>query len=213
MRDETLTSGAPPLKDECRRRFEPAVDAVRRLIEQEGRKPLLIAIDGKCGSGKTTLGFYLKRRFDANLFHMDDFFLQDSQRTEERLAETGGNVDYERFREEVLKPLLDGAPVCYRPFDCAVRSFREEELIFPAAVNIVEGSYSMHPYFGEPYDLKIFVDIDDENQIYNIRRRSGEQKLELFRKLWIPKETAYFKKFRIRENSDLIIRGYEELHL
>ena len=71
----------------------------------------------------------------------------------------------------------------------------------------------MHPYFGEPYDLKIFVDIDDENQIYNIRRRSGEQKLELFRKLWIPKETAYFKKFGIRENSDLIIRGYEELHL
>ena len=107
MRDETLASGAPPLKDECRRRFEPAVAAVGRLMEQEGRKPLLIAIDGKCGSGKTTLGFYLKRQFDANLFHMDDFFLQDSQRTEERLAETGGNVDYERFREEVLKSLLD----------------------------------------------------------------------------------------------------------
>ena len=40
-------------------------------------------------------------QFDCNLFHMDDFFLRMEQRTPDRMKETGGNVDYERFYETV----------------------------------------------------------------------------------------------------------------
>ena len=66
------------LKSHCRERFEPAVDAIRQLLEEKkgSDEPLLAAIDGRCGSGKTTLGEYLKQVFDCNLFRMDDFFLQ-----------------------------------------------------------------------------------------------------------------------------------------
>ena len=63
---------------------------------------LLIAIDGMCGSGKTTLGQLLQSVYDCNLFHMDDFFLRPEQRTPERMAQVGGNVDYERFQKEIL---------------------------------------------------------------------------------------------------------------
>ena len=96
------------LKSHCRERFEPAVDAIRQLLEEKkgSDEPLLAAIDGRCGSGKTTLGEYLKQIFDCNLFRMDDFFLRMEQRTPERLREVGGNVDYERFEETVLRPLL-----------------------------------------------------------------------------------------------------------
>ena len=38
---------------------------------------------------------------------MDDFFLRPEQRTEERLKEVGGNVDRERFLEEVARPLTN----------------------------------------------------------------------------------------------------------
>lgn len=57
-------------------RFEPAVDAINERLKQQkaDKSPLLVAIDGRCGSGKTTLGFYLQELFDCNLFHMDDFF-------------------------------------------------------------------------------------------------------------------------------------------
>lgn len=34
---------------------------------------LLIAIDGRCGSGKSTLGAYLQQKMHGNLLHMDDF--------------------------------------------------------------------------------------------------------------------------------------------
>ena len=58
---------------------------------------LLIAIDGRCGSGKSTLGAYLQQKMHGNLLHMDDFYLRPEQRTPKRREEPGGNVDRERF--------------------------------------------------------------------------------------------------------------------
>ena len=51
------------LKARCKERFEPVVQAIRQLQkEKEGLdEPLIVAIDGRCGSGKTTLGEYLEQ--------------------------------------------------------------------------------------------------------------------------------------------------------
>ena len=49
---------------------------------------------------------------------MDDFFLRPEQRTLKRLAEPGGNVDWERFLSEVLVPVRQGKAAVYRPYDC-----------------------------------------------------------------------------------------------
>ena len=55
------------LKAHCKERFEPVVQAVRQLLEEKSgsEETLLVAIDGRCGSGKTTLGKYLKQIFDC----------------------------------------------------------------------------------------------------------------------------------------------------
>lgn len=53
-------------------------------------KQVVIAIDGMCGAGKSTIAQMLHDKLGGNLFHMDDFFLQPYQRTSERLAEIGG---------------------------------------------------------------------------------------------------------------------------
>lgn len=185
------------MKEGCERRFEAALKEVDRLLEQSDKEVLLVVIDGKCGSGKTTLGYYMQKVYDCNLFHMDDFFLQNDQRTPERLSEVGGNVDYERFNGEVLIPIIKGLDVEYRPFNCQKRVIQEESIIKHKRLNIIEGSYSMHPYFGDVYDVGIFMDIDDQQQINNIRKRNGEEKLMQFKKEWIPKENAYFEKFDI----------------
>lgn len=193
------------IKGSCIKRFAPAVAAVRELAADKSKECILIAIDGKCASGKSTLGYYLKNEFDANLFHMDDFFLQKHQRTPERLAEVGGNVDYERFKVEVLEPVKNSQPVEYCVFDCGKLEITESRTVEPKRINIIEGSYSQHPYFGEPYDLLIFTEIDREHQLENIRKRNGEQKLKNFVERWIPKEEAYFEKFGVKEKSDVII--------
>ncbi|MEK3909347.1 P-loop NTPase fold protein [Oceanobacillus sp. FSL W7-1309] len=63
-------------------------------------KATSIAIDGRCGSGKTSLAEMLKQEFDMNVFHMDDFFLPFEMKTKERLSESGGNVHYELFKRK-----------------------------------------------------------------------------------------------------------------
>ena len=40
---------------------------------------LIVAIDGRCGSGKTTLAAELKRVYPCELIHTDDFFLRPEQ--------------------------------------------------------------------------------------------------------------------------------------
>ena len=87
------------------------------VLLQNGRA--IIAIEGGSASGKTTLSEILKQVYDCNVFHMDDFFLPADKRTQERLSQTGGNVDRERFFDEVLKPLSENREVLYKRFDCS----------------------------------------------------------------------------------------------
>lgn len=191
------------LRPHCRKRFEPAVSAVKKLIEDKKNsdEPLLVAIDGRCGSGKTTLGEYMKQIFDCNLFRMDDFFLRMEQRTPERLSEIGGNVDYERFEETVLRPILDKKEISYQPFSCQKWELLEPYPVLYKRLNIIEGSYSMHPYFKNPYHVRIFLNISPEDQLANIKKRNGLEKAEQFKSLWIPKEEAYFARFHVMDDA------------
>ena len=151
---------------------------------------VIIAIDGKCTSGKTTLAAKLAEIYDCNVFHMDDFFLRPEQRTPERFAEVGGNVDYERFKVEVLNPLKAGQPFSYRPFDCAAFTLADPVCVTPKNLNIIEGTYSHHPYFGESYDLKILLTVDEETQRQRILERPAFLHKRFF-EAWIPMENQY----------------------
>ena len=78
-------------------KLEAVVKQIDGLLTQKDL--IIVAIDGKCTSGKTTLASKLEQIYDCNVFHMDDFFLRPEQRTRSRFAGVGGNVDYERFQE------------------------------------------------------------------------------------------------------------------
>ena len=126
--------------------FAPLFKRIEELLQD--KEQVTIAIDGNCASGKSTLAALLKSMYDCNVFAMDDFFLQPFQRTPKRYEQPGGNVDYERFQEEVLNPLLKGEPFSYRQFDCMTMAFKEEKVnVSPRSLQVIEGAYSLHPYF------------------------------------------------------------------
>lgn len=174
---------------------------IDRLLSEKER--IIIAIDGRCTSGKTTLAGALAESRDCSVFHMDDFFLRPEQRTPERFSQTGGNVDYERFLDEVLIPLKAGKPFSYRPFGCSTFTLSEPVPVIPKGVNIVEGTYSLHPYFGDVYDLKVLLTVTPELQKQRILERPAFLHQRFFRE-WIPMEEQYFRGFGIRETCDLI---------
>ena len=178
-------------------RVREHIDNVLSRSEQ-----VLVAIDGNCTAGKTTLARALEAVYDCNVFHMDDFFLRPEQRTPDRLAQPGGNVDYERFREEVLLPLAAGKTVCYRPYDCHSRTLKEPVTVFPRPLTIIEGTYSRHPFFGSPYALTIFLRVPEQLQRQRIGLRPEAVQQRFFTE-WIPMEQQYFDAFSIRQTSDL----------
>jgi uridine kinase len=174
------------------------------MNNRDSKDVIIVAIDGNCGAGKSRLAWLLGKVYDCNIFHMDDFFLRPSQRTRKRLYETGGNVDYERFLEEVIKGIHSGEKFQYRAYNCETNTFDEPVTVLPSRLNIIEGSYSMHPKLINNYDLKIFLQISEQEQINRISNRNGSKMLKKFINEWIPKENKYFEKMKIKEQSDLI---------
>lgn len=169
-----------------------------------GKVPFLIAIDGRCGAGKTTFAAFLQEKSGWDVVHLDHFFLRPEQRTKERLAAPGGNIDYERFLEEVLIPMKKGAEeIVYRPFDCHRQEMTEPVRITPAKICLVEGSYSCHPALWDGYDLHVFLTIGAEEQRRRILRRNGPESAEIFRERWIPMEENYFAAYRVEERCEL----------
>lgn len=173
-----------------------------RLPRQER---LLLAIDGGSASGKTTLAALLAQRYGCPVFHMDDFFLRPEQRTPQRLAEPGGNVDRERFFSEVLQPLRQGRPLTYRRYDCQTGQLLPPVLRQAGQLNVIEGAYSMHPELSALYDLSVFLAVSPETQRRRILQREPAFKQQLFFQKWIPMENRYFQAFSIPERCDLRI--------
>lgn len=177
-----------------------AIDCRRRKQER-----VLVALEGGSASGKTTLAALLERIYDCQVFHMDDFFLRPEQRTEERLAEPGGNVDRERFAQEVLEPLVNGRTVTYRPYDCHTGTLLPPVTAAPKGLAVVEGAYSMHPELASQYDLSAFLRIRPELQRSRILKRNGPEMAERFFRMWIPLEQTYFEKTAADRRCDLIL--------
>ena len=177
-----------------------AIDRHRRTHPQT-----LVALDGPCATGKTTLGGVLSQLYQCPLFHMDDFFLPPERKTAQRLAEPGGNVDAERFFAEVLSPLSKGEPVRYRPYRCQSGTLGEEILVPPAPLAVVEGVYSLRPDLQPYYHITCFLDVPWSTRRARLLERGGADVLDRFEKLWIPLEDAYFRAFPIREHCDVVL--------
>jgi len=212
------TKGYPPVShsDVYRELYRPAYrivkeeyclffelfDRIEGLMKLD--RPIYVAIDGNSGAGKSTLADLIGDVYDCNIFHMDDFFLTPDLRTEERLKEVGGNVDYVRFKKEVIQGLKSGQEFAYRPYNCQIMALEDAIPVKPKKLNIIEGVYSLHPTLIDTYDLKVFMAIDPEEQSRRILERNGPFMHKRFINEWIPLENQYFETMGIRDKCDLV---------
>ncbi len=209
---DTYRTAYTPAYRIIRREYVPYLTAIFQMYITVAKKErVLVAIDGMAGSGKSRLAELFAELVGADVIHMDDFFLPTNKRTMERLTEVGGNVDYERFSEEVLPELTkdEWKPFSYRIYDCGVKALHGERLIGMSRVRIVEGSYALHPAFGKYYDFAIFLHITPEEQMRRILKRNGNVLGERFRNVWIPRENTYFREKRIAERCRYVIRNQD----
>lgn len=186
-------------------RYIPFLPLFAQIDKRLSEGAVRIAVEGKSASGKTTLGKMLAEIYGCTVLHTDDFFLRPEQRTAERYAEIGGNIDRERFLNEVLIPLSNGEAINYSRFDCCEMKLLPPEEIKPANLTVIEGVYSMHPEFEKHYNLSVFLDISPEFQKERISERNSPQLAERFFNEWIPLENTYFSATAAKNRCEMCI--------
>ncbi len=171
-------------------------ELIKHLRDIAYKNPVIV-FDGRCASGKTTVAKILE---DAGYktVHTDHFFLPPELRSAQRLSTPGGNIHFERFKEQVIEPLLNRNDIAYDIFDCSLMSFSGKVVIPKNTPVIIEGAYSLHPQLGKYYDEAYFFDISAEEQLARLAQRCAE-KLQVFKDKWIPMEEKYIKYFNINQ--------------
>ena len=175
---------------------------VKRLNKQDR---LVVALDGMSCSGKTTFARALADRFGGSVVHMDDFFLPRDRFTEEAQALPGGNMDRQRFQQEVLRPLAAGRDFAYTPFSCQDQALLPEKVPVTGPLVVVEGAYALLPEWGQYYDLALFLQVSMEEQQGRLLLRNGAKGMVPFLQRWIPREEAYFAACNVKARCDFLV--------
>jgi uridine kinase len=101
-----------------------SVSELDRLIAKRRERlnrPVLVAVDGRSGTGKSTLAAEVAERYRGGCITADDFWSGGAEDYWQALApdeRADRAIDWRRLRAEVLEPLLAGRPASWRTFNC-----------------------------------------------------------------------------------------------
>jgi uridine kinase len=182
----------------------------------DGARPVLVAIDGRSGAGKSVLGSMVAEALGAALVRSDDFYASHVSDAEwdalSPSARADKVVDWRRMRTEALEPLLRGEPAEWRAFDFdRVRPDgtypleQEPTRCGPAAVIVLEGAYSSRPEIGDLVDLTVLVDSSVRVCHARLSAREDEEFLRAWHSRWDDVEEHYFSAVRPRSSFDLVV--------
>ena len=187
------------LRDEYAIYFPVIYQIEKHLLQS---KHVIVAIDGPCGSGKSSLATLLAELFSGRVLHMDDYYLPFQQRLPGWEQTPCGNMNLERFLREALLPAARSETILCRPYSCQQGKLLETRMLPSAPLTIVEGSYSHHPLLAPHYDLKLFLHCSRQEQLTRLKHRESAH-LDAYLHRWIPLEEAYYRAFDIEFRCDM----------
>lgn len=167
-------------------------------------KKVIMAIDGPCASGKSSVANYLATLFPSVIYHMDDFFLPEELKTTDRLNQIGGNVYYERFEKSILSKINDKS-ITYQKYSCKLNKLENPINSINQKLIIIEGAYSLHHRLRGYYNYKILLSVERSIQLSRLKERSPTHIYQRFINEWIPLEEIYFNSEKLEDIVDLIV--------
>jgi uridine kinase len=201
-----------------RRGCARVVPEVRR-VQQRHSRPVVVAVDGGSGAGKSVLARAVGSTLDAAVIPVDDFFAAEipagaweTFSVEERLRRV---FDWDRLREDVVLPLLASRRAQWHAFDFAAGlradgtygMQAEPTEVAPAGVVLLDGAYSAGPQLSDLVDLAVLVDVPLPVRHTRLAAREDADFMVGWHRLWDPVEAYYFTHVRPRESFDLVVEG------
>lgn len=147
-----------------------------------GDRPVLVAVDGADGAGKTRFAADLARLADRPVVvaSLDDFHFPAAHRhADGRTGQTvwARSFDYAAVRRELVEPWRTGAGTPYRLrwHDLATDALvRQPATPVPAdGVLLVEGVFAQRPELSDVWDLVVYVDAPDDVRVSRMAVRDG----------------------------------------
>ncbi len=183
-------------------RVEELLHGVR---PRNGAYPTVV-VDGRGGSGKTTLAGVLGQRLDGYaVVHGDDYFEPHDHPV------TWGDFAEERFDADVLARLRAGDPdLPVQPFDFPNRRLGDVRPVRVDRGVVVERWFGCD--LDVPWDLRIWVETPPEVCLERGLGRDGgialgERARLAWTTVWQPREEAWIAERRPQELADLVLDG------
>lgn len=168
-------------------------------------KPILIAIEGFGGSGKSTVANKLAELLgNALVVNIDDFIIK------ENITENDWDkqaFDRQRLEEQVLKPASEGKAVTYQKLLWDTNTLSEPIHVPGVDYLIVEGISSYHPSIAHYYDFKIWVDTPIEVAKARGKKRDAGNENEQHWDLWAANDLGYQEKYHPEEVADFVVKN------
>jgi uridine kinase len=176
---------------------DAVVAAVRDLELRSRNRTAYVGIDGCGAAGKSTLAGLVAAAVErAVVITVDDFATP-------RLT----SWDYPRFAADVVAPLLAGRPARYQRWDWDTDRGAEWHDVPPGSLLVVEGVSCTRDEVGLPWDLRVWVEAPRELRLARALERDGQERLPLWRDVWLPSEEAYVAAQHPERRADLVVDG------
>jgi uridine kinase len=163
------------------------------------KQPVLLAIDGYGGAGKTTLAKEIQNEFPgSSIITLDDF-----------ATDTESGADRKRFLSEVLVPLSEGRSANYQRFDWRAKSHADWITVKPEGLIIIEGVSVVGEDFKSYYDFRIWIDCPFELAVQRMKERDRKNGIGQNSPKWFnvcEKEDWEYGKTEPWRRADLIVK-------
>jgi uridine kinase len=179
-------------------RIDEVIPELRRRADAVERRTLLIALDGRSGTGKSTLAQQIAAAFPAVIVQSDDFFIggTEAEWAARPVSERVEAIDWRRLRTEALEPLLAGKAATWHPFDFATRARigPNTTTVAPKPVIVLDGNFSNRPELRDIIDISILLDLHDETRRKRLVDREGVRFMEEWHAVWDDVEGYYYEQ-------------------
>lgn len=172
-----------------------------KSIQEIKEGPIIVAIDGVGGSGKTTLAEALiKNLKNTIIVQLDDFYSPVLKKP-----------DLKRLENQVLIPLRNGQKAKFQLYEWKTNALSDWKIILPEGIIVVEGVFSLDKELINYYDLKIWVEYPSElgfeRGVQRDIKKDGVDSSEKWKDVWMPQEEKYKNEQEPEKKADYIIDG------
>ncbi|MHA7276648.1 aminodeoxychorismate synthase component I [Arthrobacter sp. Hz1] len=165
--------------------------------------PLIIAVDGRSGAGKTRLAVelaaLLREHHTVSLFHLEDIYP----------GWDGLESGMDRYVASVLRPLAAGRTATWRAWDWAAGDDSPGRRTEPADVVIVEGVGAACRTAREFLDVSIWVDAPEEVRRSSALTRDGDTYAPFWER-WARQEQTWLDHDQPQVTADLVVDGHQD---